>query len=506
LPPEITSTDVNVYDPFDSSDSDEFFSHSSAESESDYGNHYAGDDNADSEDSESEDGIVFGMLPAKPVAPAESPRLGYLGDDSGSRADSVCSEPPQHLRKGTLGDINVSFDEKDEERELAKTAGTPAFFAPELCCTAEELAKVLKDEHARRQAHMRLVSRNRHITDPMPSAPATRTCVSAIVLDSELESGGKRGGSLRPTSMFIEKSPSTSAATASAGLNGAASATPLGLGGSAKSMKRHSTIVSLLARPFSPKSPKSRSSAASGSTPAHSLSQDELDDELADEPLPANVITPAIDIWAMGVTLYCLIYGRVPFQASTEFELFNIIPRQQLEFPQYLEAAEDGGSSSEPLLFDVQGGSALDEASSAAKPVRKVPLPPPDADLCDLLSRMLDKDFRTRITIEEIKQHPWVVRDLDHPSSWAQETDPTLRPSLNITSQEVEQAVVPKVRSQRGFRASVRRRISMMSPLTSKSQQRSSAGESNSGTRRQQRLKGAATKAKSSLDWLKIWQ
>ncbi|KAJ2701253.1 hypothetical protein H4218_001546 [Coemansia sp. IMI 209128] len=506
LPPEITSTDVNVYDPFDSSDSDEFFSHSSAESESDYGNHYAGDDNADSEDSESEDGIVFGMLPAKPVAPAESPRLGYLGDDSGSRADSVCSEPPQHLRKGTLGDINVSFDEKDEERELAKTAGTPAFFAPELCCTAEELAKVLKDEHARRQAHMRLVSRNRHITDPMPSAPATRTCVSGIVLDSELESGGKRGGSLRPTSMFIEKSPSTSAATASAGLNDAASATPLGLGGSAKSMKRHSTIVSLLARPFSPKSPKSRSSAASGSTPAHSLLQDELDDELADEPLPANVITPAIDIWAMGVTLYCLIYGRVPFQASTEFELFNIIPRQQLEFPQYLEAAEDSGSSSEPLLFDVQGGSALDEASSAAKPVRKVPLPPPDADLCDLLSRMLDKDFRTRITIEEIKQHPWVVRDLDHPSSWAQETDPTLRPSLNITSQEVEQAVVPKVRSRRGFRASVRRRISMMSPLTSKSQQRSSAGESNSGTRRQQRLKGAATKAKSSLDWLKIWQ
>ncbi|KAJ2077400.1 hypothetical protein GGI16_008139, partial [Coemansia sp. S142-1] len=86
-------------------------------------------------------------------------------------------------------------------------------------------------------------------------------------------------------------------------------------------------------------------------------------------------------------------------------------------------------------------------------------------------------------------------------------TDPTLRPSLKITSQEVEQAVVPKMHSQRGFRASVRRRISMMSPLTSKNQQqRSSAGEGNSGARRQQRLKGAATKAKSSLDWLKIWQ
>ncbi|KAJ2262961.1 hypothetical protein GGI01_001125 [Coemansia sp. RSA 376] len=505
LPPEITSTDVNVYDPFDSSDSDEFFSHSSTESESDYGNQYARDDNVDDEDSDSEDGIVFGNLPAKPVAPVESPQLEHFGDDTASRADSVGSDQPQHRRKGTLGDINVSFDEKDEERELAKTAGTPAFFAPELCCTAEELAKVLKDERARRQAHMKLVSRNRHDRDPMPSAPATRTCVSAIILDAEPEGGSKRGSSLRPTSMIIEKSPSTTAATTNAGLNGAASATPLGIGGTAKSMKRHSTIVSLLARPFSPKSPKSRSSAASGGTPTPVLSLEEVDDELADQPLPTNVITPAIDIWAMGVTLYCLIYGRVPFQASTEFELFNIIPRQPLEFPQYLEAVEDG-SSSEPLLFDVQNG-ALDEASSAARPVRKVPLPPPDADLCDLLSRLLDKDFRTRITIEEIKHHPWVVRDLDHPSSWAQETDPTLRPSLKITSQEVEQAVVPKMHSQRGFRASVRRRISMMSPLTSKNQQqRSSAGEGNSGARRQQRLKGAATKAKSSLDWLKIWQ
>lgn len=33
----------------------------------------------------------------------------------------------------------------------------------------------------------------------------------------------------------------------------------------------------------------------------------------------------AIDIWALGVTLYCFIYGRVPFIADTEFELFSVI-------------------------------------------------------------------------------------------------------------------------------------------------------------------------------------
>ncbi|KAJ2881800.1 hypothetical protein IWW38_005745, partial [Coemansia aciculifera] len=54
LPPEMASTDANVYDPFDSSDSDEFFPQSSNESESDYGNQYARDDDSDN-DSDSEE-------------------------------------------------------------------------------------------------------------------------------------------------------------------------------------------------------------------------------------------------------------------------------------------------------------------------------------------------------------------------------------------------------------------------------------------------------------------
>ncbi|KAI9017239.1 kinase-like domain-containing protein, partial [Gaertneriomyces semiglobifer] len=44
-------------------------------------------------------------------------------------------------------------------------------------------------------------------------------------------------------------------------------------------------------------------------------------------------IGKAIDIWAMGVTLYCFVFGRVPFMAETEFELFNVISRKPIEFP-----------------------------------------------------------------------------------------------------------------------------------------------------------------------------
>jgi serine/threonine protein kinase len=76
-------------------------------------------------------------------------------------------------------------------------------------------------------------------------------------------------------------------------------------------------------------------------------------------------ITKAIDVWALGVTLYCFVFGRCPFIADTEFELFfNVIPRKPLEFPD------------------------------------DVPL---SDDLRDLLIRLLEKDATKRITLEEVK-------------------------------------------------------------------------------------------------------
>ncbi|KIO34421.1 hypothetical protein M407DRAFT_40255, partial [Tulasnella calospora MUT 4182] len=39
-------------------------------------------------------------------------------------------------------------------------------------------------------------------------------------------------------------------------------------------------------------------------------------------------VTAAIDIWALGVTLYCLLFGKPPFNAPTEFMLYKIIPNE----------------------------------------------------------------------------------------------------------------------------------------------------------------------------------
>lgn len=36
----------------------------------------------------------------------------------------------------------------------------------------------------------------------------------------------------------------------------------------------------------------------------------------------------AIDIWAMGVTLFCLLFGRVPFVGQSEYDLFQVISKQ----------------------------------------------------------------------------------------------------------------------------------------------------------------------------------
>ncbi|KAK6334302.1 hypothetical protein TWF730_003516 [Orbilia blumenaviensis] len=161
---------------------------------------------------------------------------------------------------------------------------------------------------------------------------------------------------------------------------------------------------------------------------------------------PRPQITEAIDIWALGVTLYCLIFARCPFMASGEYELYNVIETQELFIPNTrLRPNADSPSGSRPStrrsvthrkslnlkLTDVPE----DEPSNTHEPI--------SADLKDLLRKLLTKDPANRITLPEVKRHPWVLQDLDDAIGWIEESDPRRARPVEISREDVDHAVAP---------------------------------------------------------------
>jgi len=100
----------------------------------------------------------------------------------------------------------------------------------------------------------------------------------------------------------------------------------------------------------------------------------------------------------MGVTLYCLFYGRCPIQAENIVSLYAKILHDRIEFP-------------EPI----------------------------NPSLKDLLQRMLDKDMDTRIAIREIHEHPWVTNQGQDPMPSEEENCKL----VDVTDEDLVGAVKP---------------------------------------------------------------
>ncbi|KAI9498597.1 kinase-like domain-containing protein [Zychaea mexicana] len=115
-------------------------------------------------------------------------------------------------------------------------------------------------------------------------------------------------------------------------------------------------------------------------------------------PSHGEISGKAADVWSMGITLYCLIYGRPPFMSHNLVELMSIISKNEIEYKGDL-----------------------------------------DPDLLDIFHRLLKKNPDERITVPELRVHPWVTKHDEDPLISEEENCQMV--VTEVTEEEINNAI-----------------------------------------------------------------
>lgn len=151
-------------------------------------------------------------------------------------------------------------------------------------------------------------------------------------------------------------------------------------------------------------------------------------------------ISKQIDVWSLGVTLYCLIYARIPFLADDEYQMFKKIATEEVYIPdRRLKPVDPSTSPAVSSLYKRQNSDPYrDDNDLEYEDV--------DPSLIDLIQQMLIKNPEKRIRLRDIKRHPWVTSDIPNIIGWLDDSDPA-RPTegrkIQVDEKDMSYAVVP---------------------------------------------------------------